>query len=376
MTIQLCYSTVFVDHFSNYTYVHMSESNTSVETIQAKYAFEARSSMMGVKVQHYHCDNGRFADNAFKQSVSKSNQNITYCGVNAHFQNGCAEKKIRDLRESARTQLLHAINRWPGTVTINLWPYALRYAADIHNLLPTMSSRSCPQQRYLGVEVDANLTNFHAFGCPVYALESVLARGKTIGAWAPQARLKINLGFSPRHTRTLYNILNIHTATVSPQFHVNHDDFFESVSAEAGNIPSKSLWQSVAGFQSNSNTTATIPPAPPPTATPWVPPTVAPSIWRPLPSQRENASQHNDTQASEPSAQHIQYHQALNLREYPSMIQQLMILPFEDPAVFASQRRDYKKTHPWALWKVSNPPQLTLKLTMTHCMKTVTLYRK
>ena len=296
------YATVFVDHFSDYTYVHMSESNTSVETIQAKHAFEARSSMMGVKVQHYHCDNGRFADNAFKQSVAKSNQNITYCGVNAHFQNGRAEKKIRDLRESARTQLLHAINRWPGNVTINLWPYALRYAADVHNLLPTMSSLSCPQQRYSGVEVDVNLNNFHAFGCPVYALDSVLAGGKTIGPWAPRARLGINLGFSPRHARTVYNILNIHTATVSPQFHVKHDDFFESVSAGAGNIPSKSLWQSVAGFQPNSNATAIIPPAPPPTATPWVPPTIAPSIRRPLPAQRENASQNNDPQESEPAA--------------------------------------------------------------------------
>jgi hypothetical protein len=256
-----CFATVFVDHYSDYTYVHMSESNTSRETVQAKHAFEARSAMMGVTIQHYHCDNGRFADNAFKQSITASNQNITYCGVNAHFQNGRAEKKIRDLRESARTQLLHAINRWPGTVSIHLWPYALRYAADVHNLLPTTSSLSCPQQRFSGVEVDANLKSFHAFGCPVYALNSTLAGGKTIGPWEPRARLGVNLGFSPRHAHTIYNILNIHTATVSPQFHIKHDDFFESVSAGAGNTPAKSLWQSVAGFQPSPRTSATIPPA-------------------------------------------------------------------------------------------------------------------
>ena len=104
--------------------------------------------MMGVKVvQHsYHCDNGRFADDAFKQSVAASNQTITYCGINAHFQNGRAEQKIRDLREESvcSTQLLHAINRWQGAVTINLsWSYALRYASDVQNLLPTASSLLC-----------------------------------------------------------------------------------------------------------------------------------------------------------------------------------------------------------------------------------------
>ena len=72
-----------------------------------------------------------------------------------------------------------------------------------------------PQQRgYSGVKVDANLNIFHAFGCR---------------HWAPRARLRTNLGFSTRHARTVYNILNINTATVSPQFHVKHDDFFESI---------------------------------------------------------------------------------------------------------------------------------------------------
>ena len=101
-------ATVFVDHYSRFSYVHPQKSLTSEETSKAKRAFEAYARTLGVKIQHYHADNGRFADNAFINDVEKEGQTISYCGVNAHFQNGIAEKLIRDLQERARTVLLHA----------------------------------------------------------------------------------------------------------------------------------------------------------------------------------------------------------------------------------------------------------------------------
>ena len=75
------YATVFIDHYSDYTYVHLQETLTSADTITAKKAFEAKCRMHNVPVMHYHCDNGRFADNAFKSSVETSGQTILYCGV-------------------------------------------------------------------------------------------------------------------------------------------------------------------------------------------------------------------------------------------------------------------------------------------------------
>jgi hypothetical protein len=39
-------------------------------------------------------------------------QSITVCGVDTRFQNGIAEKRIRDLQEPFRKQLLHANDRW------------------------------------------------------------------------------------------------------------------------------------------------------------------------------------------------------------------------------------------------------------------------
>jgi hypothetical protein len=72
----------------------------------------------------------------FKEDCHQKGQNLSFCGINAHFQNGKAEKKIRDLQDAARTYLLHAIRKWPKAITINLWPHALRYANDVNNSVP------------------------------------------------------------------------------------------------------------------------------------------------------------------------------------------------------------------------------------------------
>ncbi|KAL7488909.1 hypothetical protein ACHAW6_014498, partial [Cyclotella cf. meneghiniana] len=62
----------------------------------------------GVRLCDYHCDNGRFADNKFKQHIEQQQQTLTFCEVNAHFRNGIAERAISDLMESTLKQMLHA----------------------------------------------------------------------------------------------------------------------------------------------------------------------------------------------------------------------------------------------------------------------------
>ena len=52
-------------------------------------------------ILNYHADNGRFVDTSWVHDISIKGQTQTYCGVNAHWQNGIAEKGIRDLREQA-----------------------------------------------------------------------------------------------------------------------------------------------------------------------------------------------------------------------------------------------------------------------------------
>ena len=109
------YATIFVDQYSKLSFVFLQKRITSAETVLAKQSFERFAWDHGVKILHYHADNGRFADNGFIQACKDNNQGITYCGVNAHFQNGVAEKRIRDLQEQARTMLLFTVHCYNTT---------------------------------------------------------------------------------------------------------------------------------------------------------------------------------------------------------------------------------------------------------------------
>ncbi len=90
-------ATVFVDHFSRLGYVYLQQSLSSEDTIKAKASFEAFATTYRVKVSHYHADNGRFVDNAFRQDLERNNQTISFCAVNAHWQNGVAEKNASEI---------------------------------------------------------------------------------------------------------------------------------------------------------------------------------------------------------------------------------------------------------------------------------------
>ena len=82
--------TIFVDHYSDLSYIHAQKTTSAQETIEAKHAFERFAKSHGVMVKHYHADNGRFAEKRFMSEVANAGQTISFCGVNAHFQNGVA----------------------------------------------------------------------------------------------------------------------------------------------------------------------------------------------------------------------------------------------------------------------------------------------
>ena len=128
--------TIFVGHCSDLKYVRFMTVVTSQETLNAKECFEHFCHQDNVFTEHYHCDDGCFADKAFIDDVTKKGQTISYCAAYAHFQNGKAEKAIQDVQDMARTMLLHAKARWPDAVHLSLWPYSMRMAKHIMNHLP------------------------------------------------------------------------------------------------------------------------------------------------------------------------------------------------------------------------------------------------
>ena len=89
-------------------FVYVQESTSAEETVDAKRAFEAFAKERGVTIKHYHADNGIFASNGFQEEMIQS---ISFCGVGAHHLNGIAERRIQDLSETARSNLIHASHR-------------------------------------------------------------------------------------------------------------------------------------------------------------------------------------------------------------------------------------------------------------------------
>ena len=72
--------------------------------------------------------------------MAKQKQTISVLGINTHHQNGLAEEAIHDPQEQARTNLLHAQARWSQVIHTSRWPYTMRTACYISNILPPQCS--------------------------------------------------------------------------------------------------------------------------------------------------------------------------------------------------------------------------------------------
>lgn len=88
---------IFIDHCTSFAYSFLQRSTNQEDTLDAKAAFEKLALGFDVTIQGYHTDNGRFAEAAFKEECKKYDQNISFCAVGAHHQNGIAEANIKNL---------------------------------------------------------------------------------------------------------------------------------------------------------------------------------------------------------------------------------------------------------------------------------------
>ena len=58
-------ATVFVDHATKWVKVQLMRDTSGDSTLEAKQAFKNAAAVRGVKIKHYHVDNGRFAESTF-----------------------------------------------------------------------------------------------------------------------------------------------------------------------------------------------------------------------------------------------------------------------------------------------------------------------
>ena len=214
---------------------------TGDSTLVAKNAFERDCMTRNVVPKHYHADNGRFAENSFKEDCVSKMQNLTFCGVGSHHQNGVSEQIIKYLTFPSRTLVLHVHHHWPEYITTMFWPFDLVADADRLNNIHIDMHGQTPEMKFSNtIGSSMRLSHSHMFCCPVYILD---ARLQSVGGggpskWDPRARLGIYLGHSPSHAGSVALVMNPKTGLVPPHFHLVFDEIFETVPhLRAGTVP-------------------------------------------------------------------------------------------------------------------------------------------
>ncbi len=199
-------------------------------TLEAKQSFERHADNFGVSIEGYHADNGRFSEQKFREEVQRCNQQLHFCAIGAHHQNGIVERAIKDLTLITRTLLLHAKRHWPEMISTMLWPMALKAAETRMNQLTLAVDRTTPLSRFSGCEPKIFVHDFHTWGFPVFVLDGRLQTNpKGVPKWEPRSRVGIYMGHSPAHAGSVAMVLNPTTGHILPQFHVVFDNTFSTV---------------------------------------------------------------------------------------------------------------------------------------------------
>jgi hypothetical protein len=187
-------ASLYTDHASRFMFLKCHYSTGGKEAIDGKRRFEQLATTYGVKIKAYRGDNGIMAKREYLLNVELNKPTNTLAGVNNHSQNGIAERSIRTICDRARTMLLHAMENWPEVIRLDLWPFALKFAVDVHNATPGPSGLSPEEIFSRQKSRPARLLDFHTFRCLVYVLDPRLQQGNKIPKWQPRSRQACYLG--------------------------------------------------------------------------------------------------------------------------------------------------------------------------------------
>jgi len=106
------YATFWMDHYLQFVYVTMHKTKKAEELLRSKAEFEEFAVHFGVSIKRIRANNGAYTAKIIQDSCSKKCQQLTFCAIGAHWQNGIAERFIGSIIQCARTILLHAMSKW------------------------------------------------------------------------------------------------------------------------------------------------------------------------------------------------------------------------------------------------------------------------
>ena len=98
----------------------------------------------------------------------------------------------------------------------------MRSACAALNMAALVKESNSPTELFANVLITPNLKDAHVFGCPAYVLNNWMQAGGKIPKWEERSRVRVYLGPSRAHARSIGLILSLTTGLVSPQFHVHY----------------------------------------------------------------------------------------------------------------------------------------------------------
>jgi hypothetical protein len=231
------YCNLWIDNYSRFIYPAFHETKHAADLVASKREFLAYAKRFNVTVQSIRADNGVYSAGQFQVSCLEDNQELTFCAVGSHWQNGVAERAIGSMMQMARTILIHAITQWPGVLSEEFWAFALRHACNFHNASIDPDIQQSPYHLFTGAPAPWRLQDFRVFGCPVFVLDKKLQDGDSLPEWKSRCWTGVYVGQSLQHAGSIPLIYNPRTTHVTPQYHLTFDDQFTTVKGSTAIMP-------------------------------------------------------------------------------------------------------------------------------------------
>ena len=154
------YFTIFVDEYTKYKWVYLHQDRTESVEILKRWILDATKGSRN-KVQCIRLDQaGEHMSKEYYDELKAQKIQLETSNGYDHWQNGVAEKAIRDVCNMARCMLEY------GRVARDMWGYAVRYAVHVQNRIVHRGMYMSPYEMRHGEAAD--LDRLKVFGCTAY----------------------------------------------------------------------------------------------------------------------------------------------------------------------------------------------------------------
>jgi len=162
------YYTVFVDEYTRWKWTYVHARKTDIFEILQRFLLDAQDDDNKVGAIRFDQSSDHMAED-YRTYLTKHNIKMEAPCTESHYQNGIAEKAVRDVADMARCMLNAENYRLPR----DLWGWAVRYATHTQNRLPSTAlfhneKRRLVSPHYMRYGQDPDLSDIKPFGCEAF----------------------------------------------------------------------------------------------------------------------------------------------------------------------------------------------------------------